>query len=217
MTVDVLARHLPPGVRVHGEAHETDRTTRWREWLSDEERACIKSFGAAVRRREFLTGRAAARHLLADVLGTSPSQVPLRRADDGAVDVVGTDWHVSIAHSDERALAAASRRPVGVDLERIRPRDPAVTRFLLHPEERELLDTLPYGENRSLLLCWTLKEAALKARRSGFQTSPTALRLRVAPAGQAATATMEGGRQWQLVYAELDGFWAAVATPEPGD
>lgn len=214
MIVDALAHRLPHRIRVRGVTYDTVRAATWRNWLSDEEKECIESFGASVRQREFLAGRAAARRLLADLLDTTPSRVPLRRADDKAVDVTGTEWHVSIAHSEERALAVASRQPVGVDLERIRPRDPEVGRFLFRSEERDLPNALPYDDNRALLLCWTLKEATLKARRSGFRTSPKALRLNVAPVDQTATVAVEEGRTWLLVYAELDDFWAAVATPD---
>jgi 4'-phosphopantetheinyl transferase len=140
--------------------------------------------------------------------------VPLRRAADDAVDVVGVDWRVSIAHSGPHAVAACARHRIGVDLERIQSRDPAIARFLFAPEDRGLVETLPYAADAALVLCWTLKEATLKARRSGFRTSPKALRLSVDTDGRTATVEREGGRRWVVLFQNLEGFWGAVAYPE---
>lgn len=213
MTTDALSNRLPSGIRLRGVTYDERKAFRWRRWLSEAERACMEGFGAERRRREFLAGRAAARQLLADCLATHPSAVPLRRADDDAVNVEQEDWHVSIAHSDETAIAACARHRIGVDLERIQPRDPGIADFLFRPEDRGLVDRLPYEDDASLILCWTLKEAVLKARRSGFRTSPKALHLSVQPDEETATAQLPPGERWQLFYARLGEYWAVVALP----
>lgn len=213
MTTDALAHRLPPGVHLCGHTFDPDAVARWMRWLSSEERACYASFGSEKRQREFLLGRAAARTVLADVLDRAPADVPLSMADDGAVDVEGHDWHLSIAHSQPHAVAVCARSAVGVDLERIQPRDPALRRFLFAPDERSRPDALPYDANTALLLCWTLKEAVLKARRSGFRTSPKDLRLDVDPDAQTATVAVDGGAEWDLWFARIDAFWSAVARP----
>jgi 4'-phosphopantetheinyl transferase len=214
MTIDSLARLLPSSVRVRAVAYAEERVGAWRGWLSEEELACLASFGAETRQQEFLVGRAAARRLLAERLDCSPAEVPLRRAADDAIDVEVPDWHVSIAHSGLHAVAACAQHRVGVDLERIQPRDPAIARFLFAPEERGIVEALPYDANASLILCWALKEATLKARRTGFRTSPKDLTLDVQPAAGRATARIENGERWRLVFARLDGFWSAVGLPE---
>jgi 4'-phosphopantetheinyl transferase len=213
MTVDSLRRRLPASVFLSAVTHDEDEAVAWREWLSAEEQECVAAFGSAKRRREFVAGRAAARRLLADRLDTTPAEVPLRRAADEAVDVEAPGWHVSIAHSGPHALAACARHRLGVDLERIQPRDPAIARFLFAPDDRGLPDTLPYEAPAALILCWALKEATLKARRSGFRTSPKDLHLTVEPGGQTARVEVAEGGRWTVVYARLDGYWGAVAVP----
>jgi len=209
-----LASRLAADVALLGGVYDERQTARWRSWLSGEEGECIQSFGSEQRRRHFLTGRAVARQLLSDQLGVSPAAVPLRRAEDGAVDVEEANWRLSIAHSGNRALAVAARHPVGGDVERLTPRDPEVARFLLHPDERDLLDTLPYDRNRTLLLLWTLKESVLKARRTGFRMSPKALRLTVEAEAQTATAVVDGAERWMVSFASWDDYWTSVAVPE---
>lgn len=213
MTVDSLSSGLPESVALSAVTYDGDDASTWYDWLSAEERVCIASFGAETRRREFLAGRAAARQLLAEPLDTTPDRVPLRRADDDAVDVEAGDWRVSIAHSGPHAIAACARHPIGADLEHVEPRDPAIARFLFAPEDRGLAEALPYDANSALVLCWTLKEATLKARRTGFRTSPKELHLTVEPADQQARVEVEGGGRWTLVYARLDDYWGGVAVP----
>ena len=114
MSIDPLVRLLPSSVRVRAVAYAEGRVEEWRGWLSGEESACLSSFGSEKRRHEFIAGRAAARGLLGDRLDCSPAEVPLRRADDDAIDVQVPNWHVSIAHSGCHAIAAhnpSSRSP----------------------------------------------------------------------------------------------------------
>ncbi len=216
MNADALLRGLPDGVRLRRTKYDPSSASTWEDWLSEEEQECVSEFGAAVRRREFVAGRAAARALLADVLKVCPGSVPLRQAADGGVDVERDEWHVSISHSAEHAVAACARHPIGVDLEQIKSRDEGIARFLLHPQNREigLLGDLPYDKEEALILCWTLKEAVLKARRSGFRRSPKTLRLEVDPDRQRATVHVQDGRPWAATYRRVGDLFLSVAFPE---
>jgi len=213
MTADLLSSRLPSTVSLRAVTYDADAARTWGTWLSAEEEACLDTFGAESRRREFVAGRAAARQLLSDPLSVPPAAVPLRRDADGGVSVEAASWHVSIAHSGPHALAAAAGHAVGVDLESIQPRDPAVADFLFDPADRDWPGRLPYDFDAALILCWVLKEATLKARRSGFRTSPKDLQLAVDPGAETATVRVEGGREWRLVYARLGAYWGAVASP----
>lgn len=213
MTVDSLSRRVPSSVFLAGVTYEEERASVWRSWLSEEERACVATFGSDKRKHEFVAGRAAARQLLARRLDTTPEKVPLLRAEDDAVDVGGTDWHVSIAHSGPYAIAACARHRIGVDLEQIKSRDAAIARFLFAPEDRGLVERLPYDSDAALILCWTLKEAVLKARRTGFRTSPKDLHLQVRSEPEAARVAVEGGGTWMVPFSQLAGYWASLAVP----
>lgn len=213
MITKPLVQRLPSDVFVQGTTYDPTAADRWRRWLSPAERRRMDGFGAKSRRREFLSGRVAARKLLSARLEVSPSKVPLRRASDEAVDVIGEDWRLSIAHSGPHAVAACACHPLGVDLEHIEPRDPAIARFLFAPGDRGLIGALPYDADAALILCWTLKEATLKARRSGFRMSPKDLQLTVEPNQNAARIEVENGARWSIWYAQLKGYWSALAVP----
>lgn len=211
--MEVLSVRLPSMVHLLGVTYEETQASRWREWLSDEERALVQSFGAETRRREFLAGRAAARRLLGEHLEMTPGRVPLRRAGDGAVEVDVSGWSLTIAHSGPHAVAACAPYLVGIDLEGIQPRDSGILDFLFHPWDRGIVESMPYGADAALVLCWALKESVLKARRSGFRTSPKALQLDVEPDAERASIHVEGGEAWTVYYTRIDGYWATVAVP----
>lgn len=208
--------NLPPEIAFRLASRPASEPPRT-EGLSPDERDRTAAFGSAKRRREFALGRLTARSLLAERLALAEPDVPLRVGEDGAPEVEGTDLRLSIAHAStaERSFAAAAVAPhaVGVDLEVIRPRRPDLYRFVLHPDEYGLLEALPYGHDAAQVLLWTLKEAALKAMRTGFRCSPKKLRLTVEPGRRAGGVWVEDGPAWALRYAEDDGTFVAVAFP----
>lgn len=78
----------------------------------------------------------------------------------------------NITHAGDYAVLALSTKPVGVDLERIRPVDwQKIAERFFHPEERAHLLSAkdPLTE---FFRIWTLKESYLKAEGIGFSVSP---------------------------------------------
>lgn len=186
--------------------------------LTDEERVRLASFAYADRRLGFALGRTAARLLLAERLGCDPRAVPLALADGGAPLVEGHPLYVSISHAgrgpETLAAAAVAERPVGLDIEWIRPLHPNLYRRILAPDEYALLDALPLGHDEAQALLWSLKEAVLKGLQTGFRRS--ALSVHLADVGDGrARADAGGGSTWTLGYGRRGGFWVAVALAAP--
>lgn len=199
---DVTFRHL---------RFDPDHLEAWETLLSIEEADRARTFSRGKRRDEFILGRAAARMLLSERMGVNPRDVSLEVAQGGAIDVVGSDLHVSIAHSGDHAVAAAAPRYVGVDIETIAPRHVDLHRYMLHPEEHELLDSLPLDHERAQILCWALKEAVLKGMRVGLRYSPRKLQLNIDMAREAAVVSTESGKRWTAFFEEWDSYYVAVA------
>jgi 4'-phosphopantetheinyl transferase len=202
---------LPPDITFQHLRFDQDHLERWESLLSPEEAIRAGRFPRAKRRDEFVLGRAAARLLLAQRTGTEPGDVALAVAESGAIDVIGSPLHVSIAHSGDHAVAAAAPRRVGVDIEGIATRHADLARFMLHPEEHHLIDSIPLDPDRTHILCWTLKEAALKAMRTGLRTSPKKLRLELDLDAESAVVHVDGGATWTVRFEEWDGYYVALA------
>ncbi|MEL7360548.1 MAG: 4'-phosphopantetheinyl transferase superfamily protein [Bacteroidota bacterium] len=190
--------------------------------LSAEERVRVESFGHPARRVLFTLGRTVVRTLLGDHLGYEPVDVPLVVADDGAPEVSGHALDVSLSHTLTPdalplAFAAFAGTAVGVDVEALKPRRADLYRFLLHSDEYPLLQE--WSEYHcedpriTIVRCWAVKEAVLKAIRTGFRTSPKKVRLALVRGdAYAATAEVEGTR-WRIHTTEMHGCAAAVALP----
>lgn len=148
--------------------------------LSDAERDRAARGTPAVRRRRILV-RAALRDLLADVLGTTPTAVPLapepgrpRLLGDGARSAL---IDASCSSSGDVGLVAVARGArIGADVERVVHDDLriATEEGWLAPGERDAIAALPAAERgRALTRAWVQKEAVLKGEGSGLRADPS--------------------------------------------
>lgn len=141
-----LGSLAPRGVRVGARAIDpADEAT-----LHPMEAAIVAS-AVAKRRREFATGRALLRSLLAT---DSPVTVLTSRAPSLPAGVVA-----SLAHDDVVAVAAVSDDPsvgaLGVDVERVGAVDPSLTDTICRPEEFGLDPTWVFVAKEALYKAWS--------------------------------------------------------------
>ncbi len=205
--------NLPEPISLRRLWYDPAQADTYEALLAPEEQERVQTFKHPRRRASFTLGRVAARTLLGTHLGLQPVEVPLMVAPDGGVEVEGHPLHLSIAHAGDMAAACVAPHPIGVDLERIVPRRADLYRFILHPEEYNLLDALPMDHNEIQILCWCLKEAVLKAQRTGFRCSPKHIRLDINTEMGEARAVVKAETHWALRYASADGYYTAVAYP----
>lgn len=82
-----------------------------------------------------------------------------------------TDLHFNLTHSGSKALVAVGRCPLGIDMEWMKPDlpfDELVPQFM-SPQEQECFATLSLEQKRiAFYLCWTRKEAYVKAIGQGL-------------------------------------------------
>ena len=116
-------------------------------------------------------GRGALRMVLARYLGGPPAEVDVRRRcpacggrDHGPVRADGL--HVSIAYTAGLVAIAVADRPVGVDVERIRPD------LVWEPIARTVLGDGRIASLEAFYAAWTAREATGKARGTGLCGPP---------------------------------------------
>ncbi|MFE3554103.1 4'-phosphopantetheinyl transferase family protein [Streptomyces sp. NPDC059193] len=164
------------------------------------------------RRAEWVAGRLLAKRLAGELLAVAQDGVEvLARADGSPYVLVGGSpvpgVHLSLSHTRGHVAAALAPEPVGVDLCETSSAE-AVLRVADHalsPRELSLIGT---DRPEALAGAWALKEAAVKADRSGvFGAAPR----RIAILGLCPPVL--GGRRRAMVWRADGAVLALVLAP----
>jgi len=183
-------------------------------FLTDDEEARLDRIVSATRRERARTAWGARRVILARILGHEPRDIVIVRHGRGAptVDAPGRSLHVSLSHSEDWMLLAASRtQRVGVDIERIDPDADVVRlarRFFPTDEANELASLPSSKRHEAFFRAWTRKEAILKGVGGGVPS-----RLRSVPSGGIARereAVPMAGTVWSLYELAAPELYAAT-------
>lgn len=187
--------------------------------LHPHEQARYRGFTHEARRTNWLAGRALMLAALENVLDTVDAQA-LRSRESGGVAYDDGKLHLNLSHSGGFLGVALSNLPVGLDLERPRPR--AVTASaerIFSPQETAWLDTLPALERLDgFYALWTLKEAACKAVELTLWECMKTARFDL-PGGRFAPQAPLPAGPWSCLHTRLEPDWhlavAVLGTAEP--
>ena len=140
--------------------------------LSPEERQRAERFHFARHRRRFTAARFFLRRLLAAYTGTAAECLRFSYGPQGKPALLDGSLHFNLSHSGELAIVALSlSRPLGVDVERLRPVTDVLKiarRFFSASEQQALSQTAESRRNQAFMRCWTRKEAYIKAVGGGL-------------------------------------------------
>jgi 4'-phosphopantetheinyl transferase len=144
--------------------------------LVDEEIERAKKFYFEKDRRHWIVAHAALRIILGHYLNSDPRSIRFTTNEYGKPSIAyppaGTHLHFNLSHSGDLALCAfAYNRQIGVDLEYMRAGieygELATHYFSAH--ECATLHALPANvQEEAFFLCWSRKEAYIKARGRGL-------------------------------------------------
>ena len=112
----------------------------------------------------------------------------------------------NLSHSGGLILCGVGRAPLGVDIERLRPRRPGLARYVLSELEFAWFQHRG-GDWGSLYTLWTLKEAKVKCLGTGLRQAPRTVTVPLLLPGQ--EGELEGLRF--RAYGGVD--WRAAACP----
>lgn len=145
-----------------------ERTALDRGVFAEDELSVAAGFKLEKRRDEWLLSRCAAKILaVRQGLAFDPRNVRVARPRI-IVDGVELPLFVSLSHSAPYAAAAIDEKPVGLDIQMVRPVDERATRLFLAAEEREVMERCTLADR--VLHFWAAKEAAWKQRSDEFAT-----------------------------------------------
>jgi 4'-phosphopantetheinyl transferase len=134
----------------------------------------------------FVIARGALRYLLGHYLNCDPARVSLVYGLKGKPAVESpSSLQFNMTHSGDLAVIALTlRRELGVDIEQIGPLADMqqIANHFFCPEEAAEVMCAPQGEReRAFFLCWTRKEAYIKATGDGLSAPLGSFRVTVHP------------------------------------
>jgi len=197
---------------------------RLSELLSSAERERAARFIFERDRSRFTVARGILRHLLGRYLGEPPQDVVLATLAHGKPILAATSkipgLHFNFSHSHQFALFAfCLEHEVGIDIEKIRPEvafERIETRYFSATERAEL-ESLPSDlRPEGFFLCWTRKEAYVKARGDGLNIPLESFSVSLTPGKPAALKSSDEER-WSLYSVTPGaGFVAALVVEGRG-
>ena len=173
--------------------------------LSDDERTRAQRFLFERDRNSFIAARGILRDLLARYSGCVPRNIEFVYGPHGkpALADRATPYllRFNLSHSHGLALIAVTReREIGVDVEKIQPERAGeeIANRYFSPAEAEELRTLPADlRPEGFFLCWTRKEAYVKALGEGLRFPLDRFQVSLSP-GKPAQLHGDAGLRWSI-------------------
>jgi 4'-phosphopantetheinyl transferase len=167
------------------QAREQD-ISRFELALSSDEKERSDRFHFSHLRHSFILTRGALRFLLGRYLNIAPSELQLGYSATGKPFVTSqANLKFNISHSGDIALYAFSTASeLGIDVERIRRLPDMLdiaSEFFCQEEFREISSLPVEQRDLSFFLCWTRKEAYIKAIGTGLSVPLNEFRVTVRP------------------------------------
>lgn len=144
--------------------------------LSEDEKARVERFSFDDDKRHYIQAHASLRRILAGYISVKPEAIRFKAGAYGKPalhhDHTGKRVHFNLSHTAGMALIAiCPDRPVGVDVERIKPLTDhfKIAEHYFAPAEVEALKHIPTAQSHEgFIQLWTGKEALVKARGNGL-------------------------------------------------
>lgn len=191
--------------RVHLDDCDEAVLLRFEASLAPEETARANRFRFHGDRSAFVATRGILRELLGRYLKRAASQIELEYGPQGKPalrqDSSGKSVQFNVSHSHGVALLAfAIGRNVGVDVELVRPdfaTQQIAERYFSAQEVSELRQLPPSVQDEGFFLCWTRKEAYIKARGEGLSIPLKSFQVSLTP-GKPEHLQAPDSSQWNL-------------------
>lgn len=156
-------------------------------------------------RNSYIAARGILRELLGRYLNRGPGEIEFAYGLQGKPELRTASSqravHFNVSHSHGMALFAfAVGRQVGVDVELVRPdfaSEKIAERFFSAQEAMELRSLSPAALDEGFFLCWTRKEAYIKARGEGLQIPLRSFHVSLKP-GEPARLQAADSARWSL-------------------
>jgi len=190
--------------------------TRLRSYLSTDEVSRAERFVFPRDRDHFIAARGKLRERLGKYLHCPPSAVEFEVGRYGKLSLLDErdPLRFNVSHSHGLALYGFCRgREIGIDTEKIRSGfggEGIAQRYFSAAEQRELSQLPKELRDTAFFLCWTRKEAYIKAHGDGLQIPLDSFDVSLKPGEPATLRSADSGRWSIRSFAPAPEFAAAI-------
>ena len=139
--------------------------------MPDERRQAVERLRFEDDRKRTTAGELLARRILSQCCPVRPEDVIFSRTARGKPFAVGLSAHFNVSHSGEYVLCGISDRPIGVDIQIMRPVDDRLISRVCTPRELSYVNECGITDEEKLrrfFLVWGGKEAYFKCLGTGI-------------------------------------------------
>src|ERR1700730_1444128 len=195
---------------------ERQEHTRLFSYLNKDEVSRAERFVFPRDRDHFIVARGRLRELLGKYLRCPPDAVQFKTGRFGKLSLLDDENQLrfNLSHSHGLALYGfCMGRELGIDAEKIRPGfagQGIAERYFSAAEQRELTEVPKELRDTAFFLCWTRKEAYIKARGDGLQIPLDSFDVSLKPDEPATLRSEDRGRWSVRSFTPAPEFVAAI-------
>jgi 4'-phosphopantetheinyl transferase len=182
---------------------EAQERTRLRSYLNEDEVSRAERFVFQRDHHHFIVARGRLRELLGKYLHCPPDSVKFKTGPYGKPSLLDDreQLRFNLSHSHGLALYGfCMGRELGIDTEKIRPGfagEGIAERYFSATEQRDLAEVPKELRDTAFFLCWTRKEAYIKAHGDGLQIALDSFDVSLKP-GEPDTLRCADSSRWSL-------------------
>lgn len=155
---------------------------KWYNLMSTKKQSKVDKLHFDDDKKRSVCGDMLAKKAVAEFLNISAEEIKINTKENGKPYPADLNAEINISHSDAWVVCAVSQKPIGIDVEKIRPINLKIAKkfytqeeiFYLFghlPEEREFTEAKDYDVIKRFFEIWTGKEAYLKYTGEGITVS----------------------------------------------
>lgn len=144
--------------------------------LTPDEQSRARRFARPEDQRRFAVCRGSLRHILSKYTGCAPGGIAFREGERGKPFLADHRVEFNLSHSGDWGVVAVGLRPLGVDVELMKPLrefDLLVERYFAMDERRQMEAFAPAQRIAAFYRAWSRKEAFMKATGLGLSLCTT--------------------------------------------
>jgi 4'-phosphopantetheinyl transferase len=195
---------------------EPQEGTRLYSYLNGEEVSRAQRFVFPRDRDHFIVARGRLRELLGNYLHCSPNAVQFKTGRYGKLSLFGDRDRLrfNLSHSHGLALYGfCLGRELGIDTEKIQPQfagEGIAERYFSAAEQRQLRELPEELRDTAFFVCWTRKEAYIKAHGDGLQIALDSFDVSLKPGEPERLRSVDSSRWSMRSFTPAPEFVAAI-------